>query len=799
MKFNLLFLSVFLSLFCNAQLVINANITPTNLVQNYLVGSGVTVSNVTFNGMPGTATDPQIGFFNGVNTNLAIDSGLVMSSGMVNDAVGPNNTGGMGTDFFNSSADPDLNAISSVSINDAAILEFDLVPAGDTIKFSYSFASEEYMEYVGGGINDAFGIFLSGTGITGPYSNGAVNIALIPGTTTPISIDNVNAFTNAAYYIDNGDGFTAPYNGSNTYIQYDGRTVTLTATYVVQCGGSYHLKFAIGDGVDGILDSGVFIEAGSLSSSGVQVSLETPVGFFSNTPGVVYEDCAIGSDVDFIFVRPDSNSSDTVFFDIGGNAINGSDYTTIPNNYVVFNNSDTVILTISAIGDGLVEGVDTLWIAVPIASSGPCSLLFDTTYLYISDPYDVIPYAGPDSIYYCVGQILDFTGSVNVGVPPYNYSWSNGGTGTNVSYTITQLGSDTLILNASDACGFVGADTVYFLQQAPPPILVDAGPDSTLTCVGQSVQLTGAAGGGVPTLTLDWNVADPSLIVQPLVTTTYVLTVTDGCLNEASDSLTIVVPPYVPFDLVQSDSVNYVTCLGDPGQLFGYPLSGGTSPYNYSWSTGSTDSLINVTVISNNANYILTIMDACGLDTTLNFTNTSNQTPINFDVSSERQCRNADSTASLKYVLNGGAAPYQINNLSLPPGVLGYTIDSVSNTILIDYAQAGIYSFEVTDQCGTVVSDSSNLLLNTCAITTPNVITPNGDGQNDELVFGGLSYHPNSELYVYNRWGGLVYSDTDYQNNWDGGGMSPGLYYYVLILTDGSTPGQFNGHINIFY
>jgi len=230
-------------------------------VKNYLAGSGVTVSNVTFNGMPGTATDPQIGFFNGVNTNLAIDSGLVMSSGMVNDAVGPNNTGGMGNDFFNSSADPDLNAISSVSINDAAILEFDLVPAGDTIKFSYSFASEEYMEYVGGGINDAFGIFLSGTGITGPYSNGAVNIALIPGTTTPISIDNVNAFTNAAYYIDNGDGFTAPYNGSNTYIQYDGRTVTLTATYVVQCGGSYHLKFAIGDGVDGILDSGVFMEA----------------------------------------------------------------------------------------------------------------------------------------------------------------------------------------------------------------------------------------------------------------------------------------------------------------------------------------------------------------------------------------------------------------------------------------------------------------------------------------------------------------------------------------------------------
>ena len=798
-----LLLPLFLTIFAfqvNAQLVVNSSITPINIVQNYLVGAGVTVSNITFNGMPGNSADPQIGSFNAMNTNLGIDSGLVMCTGMTSNALGPNNTSGAGTDFFTSSADPDLNAISSVSINDAAILEFDIIPTGDTLKFKYSFASEEYMEYVGGGINDAFGIFLSGTGITGPYSNSSVNIALVPGTTTPISIDNVNAFTNAAYYVDNGDGFTAPYNGSNTYIQYDGRTVTLTASYPVQCGGSYHLKFAIGDGVDGVFDSGVFIEAGSLSSSGVQVNLQTPVGFFSNVPGVVYEDCAIGSDVDFIFIRPDSNSSDTVYFNIGGNAINGLDYTNIPNNFVVFNNSDTTILTISAIGDGLVEGVDTLWITVPIASSGPCSLLYDTTYLYISDPYEVIPYAGPDSIYFCVGQILDFTGNVNIGIPPYNYSWSNGVNNTNVNYTIAQLGSDTLILNVTDACGFIGADTVYFFQQSPPPIYVDAGPDTTLSCAGQSVQLGGAGSGGVPQLNLYWNnVTDPNLIVQPLVTTSYVLTAVDDCLNEAYDTMTVIVPPYIPFDLVQSDSVNMVTCLGDPGTLFGYPIAGGTAPYSYSWSTGSTDSLINVTVISNNANYVLTIEDACGLDTTVNFTYSSNQTAINFDVSSERQCRNADSTASLKYVLTGGAPPYQITNLSLPPGVLGYTIDTVSNTILIDYAQVGIYSFEVTDQCGTVETDSSNLVLNTCAVSTPNVMTPNGDGVNDELVFGGLSYHPNSELYVYNRWGGLVYSNMDYQNDWDGGGLTAGLYFYVLILTDGTIPGQFNGHINIFY
>jgi gliding motility-associated-like protein len=356
-----------------------------------------------------------------------------------------------------------------------------------------------------------------------------------------------------------------------------------------------------------------------------------------------------------------------------------------------------------------------------------------------------------------------------------------------------------LILNASDACGFTGADTVYFLQQAPPQIFVDAGPDSTFTCAGQSMDLMGTGSGGVPNLVLSWNVPGPSLTVQPLVTTTYVLTAIDDCLNEAYDSMTVFVPAYTPFDLVKADSMNVVPCLGNQGIAYGYPTSGGTAPYDYSWSTGSTDSLINVTVISNNANYVLTITDACGLDTTVNFHFTSSQTPIDFNVSSERQCRNADSTASLKYVLTGGAAPYVISNIGMPGGVLGYNVDTLSNTILIDGAKPGIYTFEVTDQCGTVAIDSSNLNLQSCAISTPNVITPNGDGMNDELVFGGLGTHPNSELYIYNRWGNLVYSNTDYQNDWNGGGMNAGLYFYVLILTDGSTPGQFQGHINIFY
>lgn len=794
----IILLAVLLTSNVFGQLVVSNADTPESLVQDYLVGSGVVVTNVTFNGMPGTSVDPQIGFFNGLNTNLGIDSGLIMSSGMVLDAIGPNNASGMGTSFFTSLGDPDLNAISSVSINDEAILEFDIIPTGDTLEFRYSFASEEYMEYVGGGINDAFGIFLSGTGIVGPYTNSAVNIALVPGTATPISIDNVNAFTNAAFYVDNGDGFTAPYNTSNTYIQYDGRTVTLIAKYPVQCGGSYHLKFAIGDGVDGILDSGVFIEAGSLSSSGVQIDIQSPVGFFSNIPGIVYEDCAIGSDVDFIFVRPDSTYPDTVFFDMGGDATNGVDYTNIPNSYVVFSNSDTTVLTITAFGDGITEGVETMWIAVPIANSGPCSNVYDTTYLYISDPYSVVPNAGQDSIYYCVGQILDYLGNVDIGVPPYNYTWSDGSTNTNVSYTITQFNFDTLILDVVDACGFIGSDTVYFVQQAPPPIILDAGPDTSLNCAGESVVLSGTVSGGVAPLVYYWSDGNPSMTVQPLTTTEYVLTAIDDCDNVETDTVEVFVPPYTPLSLVTSDTINGFNCIGDADSLFGYATGGGTGPYSYLWSTGSTDTSINVTLISPSVNYFLTVTDACGLDSTVDFNFYSTQGSLDLQLQAPRQCRNADSSASILFEIVGGNPPYSMIDVFMPSGVTGYTISDTTDAIIIDMAQEGIYTFEVSAGCNEVVQESVELSLITCEVSTPNVMTPNGDGVNDELIFSGLQYHPNSELFVYNRWGNLVHSDLNYQNNWDGGGLPSGLYYYVLRLTDGTIPGEFHGHINIF-
>jgi gliding motility-associated-like protein len=68
----------------------------------------------------------------------------------------------------------------------------------------------------------------------------------------------------------------------------------------------------------------------------------------------------------------------------------------------------------------------------------------------------------------------------------------------------------------------------------------------------------------------------------------------------------------------------------------------------------------------------------------------------------------------------------------------------------------------------------------TPSLDAPNIFTPNGDATNAVLVFDQLQFYPSSHLYVYNRWGTLVYEQENYQNNWDGGDLPEGVYYYVL-------------------
>jgi gliding motility-associated-like protein/uncharacterized repeat protein (TIGR01451 family) len=79
----------------------------------------------------------------------------------------------------------------------------------------------------------------------------------------------------------------------------------------------------------------------------------------------------------------------------------------------------------------------------------------------------------------------------------------------------------------------------------------------------------------------------------------------------------------------------------------------------------------------------------------------------------------------------------------------------------------------------------------------PNVITPNGDGKNDEFKIIDVSRYPNSSLFIYNRWGNMVYQTKNYANNWNGSGLSEGTYYYILKLRTSTGEKIYKGWIEL--
>lgn len=235
-----------------AQLDVSTGYTATDLA-DMLSGGGVTVVDATLD-----CTSLAYGKFECVDCNLGIDSGFVLTTGRATYAEGPNNSGSTGYNN-GTTGDPDLDVLPGVGTTyDRCILEIDFIPECDTVRFDYAFGSDEYNEFVGS-INDVFALWISGPGITG-----AVNIALIPGTTLPVAIDNVNLGSYSAYYNNNpstGAALTDPY-----YIEYDGFTDVFEAISEVIPGETYHLKFSIADEADHIYDSGVFFKAGSLEA-----------------------------------------------------------------------------------------------------------------------------------------------------------------------------------------------------------------------------------------------------------------------------------------------------------------------------------------------------------------------------------------------------------------------------------------------------------------------------------------------------------------------------------------------------
>ena len=229
-----------------------------------LVGPGVTVSNVQFTGAP-SAAGAFAGGGTGPGATIGFEEGVLLSSGDVSNVVGPNTLDGI-TTAQGQPGDTDLDALlpQDQTSEDASVLTFDFVPDASSISFRYVFSSDEYNEFVGSSFNDVFGFFVNGS-----------NCAVIG--ESPVSVNTING--------GNPFGNTDPQQGTVAShpelfrnndpsdldpppidTEMDGLTTILACVAAVEANGPNTMKLAIADVGDDILDSDVFIEAGSLTT-----------------------------------------------------------------------------------------------------------------------------------------------------------------------------------------------------------------------------------------------------------------------------------------------------------------------------------------------------------------------------------------------------------------------------------------------------------------------------------------------------------------------------------------------------
>lgn len=418
---------VFFGADVTAQITTTGGQTAQQLAE-ILAGPNITVTNAVLTGA-GTAS----GSFAGTNSDVGFDSGVILSSGNINEAPGPNGAGNTGADLGTGST-AQMDGLAGVATQDAITLEFDFEVQSDVIQFNYVFASEEYPEYAppnSSAYNDVFAFYISGLGITGEE-----NIALVPNSTSPVAINNINPITNSQYYNDNTGG---------TDIEYDGYTTILEAkrSNLTPCE-VYHLKLVICDAGDGIYSSAVFLQENSLIQGIVDVQTQTV-----NADDIALEGCIPAS---FTFSYDEVSNQDRVItFYVGGTAVNGVDYAWVDSSMTIVAGDTSATIYIDAFSDGITEGQESVWIIYQPAACAP----LDTAFLFIDDAQPIdFTLDGFDLDCYD-----DNTGEIQVnatgGFPPYTYYVTdpNDIESQTQANPITGLAAGTYSVNVFDSYG----------------------------------------------------------------------------------------------------------------------------------------------------------------------------------------------------------------------------------------------------------------------------------------------------------------------------------------------------------
>lgn len=781
----LVLLTLFSGLLASAQPTVTTGLTLEEYVNEILLGAGVTAFNIQLTGDPA-----QIGYLQGgEGTLFPVDAGIVLASGDASEMVC-----GFGNFFTGVSGNADLLTIANSvppligqnfslsSINDICILEFDFVATGDSIKFNYVFGSNEYDTFINSSFNDVFAFFIAGPGITGPFSapagypGGAKNIAFLPGSDPPlpITISSVHsgnppiAPLNEEFHITNLDGAT--FGNIDPLICVNGFTVTLTAEDVLECGETYHIALAIGDGQDTALTSWVVLEEGSFeSNSVVQVDLFIDVG----QPGtdILYEDCGTAF---LTFTRPENTILDVeemIVIDYQGTAINGVDYTQLPDTIVFPVGVTTLQFELTAFQDGLTEGSETVIFEIlNLAACNGSPLTSFFTFTIADEPLPLV--VDGYTIEMCDGAETELVPIITGGYGNFVYEWSTGE--NSPSIIVTPPSSTTYNVIVSDTCGMPSDDgdiTVEVLFFPDLQANITQG-DLTLNC-NESVFLTASASGGDGSYTYSWTNEDGVSLGGGNSTSLFygtwqgadeiVFTVTDGCGLQASDVITVTlnVPPII------INVPTEITALCQEQFTISPTVSGGQAPYDFNWTSGNQflGWQQNLTTSSSGDQvYTLTVSDGCGQNESIDIALTIESPPvtINLPTSVTGPCTEV---FNLSPVLDGGSGGFQYTWT-----VNGAPYATTANINFQSFDDA-VVELSVVDQCGATDAFALDVF-----IVNPPLIVDLGE----DLFASCLD---NTEIAVE-----IVSGSDGYEYEWFVDGVSVGIDETAIVQSFFTVP-----------
>ncbi|MFN8310592.1 MAG: choice-of-anchor L domain-containing protein, partial [Chitinophagales bacterium] len=758
-------LMIFIITGLRAQIVM----TPTNNAATLaatLAGSGVTVTGATLSCGNASATNKGSGTFTGGNTcTIGIANGVALSSGNVNSI--PNAAGtqvyspNASTAYSNTAnSDPDLNALAGVSAGngyDKCVLTFNIVPQGNLLTFRYVFGSDEYPEYVCSVFNDVFGFFISGPN-PGGGNYVSQNVALIPSTTLPVSINAVNpgvpgvaagggnctlpgeSTAYASQYINN--------NGSSCIV-YDGMTKVFVATIPVKPCSTYTMKLAVEDIFDAVYDSGVLLEASSFQSNAAKVTVAPAVaGGFSST----YEGCVNGTFTISLPTAPSTNQ--IVTYTTAGTATNGVDYNTLPGTLTIPAGSTTATISLVPISDGIVEGTET----VKIRLIDPCSgLVYDSASITIKDPPTSV--LTVDDTTLCPGQNAQLTASLTgSGLDPATYAWSPaaGLSATNIYNPVANITANTsyTVTTSFGTCTSQYIKTINLYKSN----LATSYTQTNVDCNGGSngaIDLS--VSNGITPYTYAWNGGVSTQDRSGLTAGTYTVTTTDGFSCTSTQTVVITQPTPVAI----AGAVTNVSCNGGTNGAISLTASGGTPGYTYIWNTGATTSgLTTITA----GTYSVTVKDSKNCSATASFTVTQ-PTALTASLAVTGITCNGANNGAITTTASGGTAAYTYN--------WGGGVTSQNRSGLAP----GTYTVTVTDSKSCTATASVTLTepaILTASLAKTNV-TCNGaaNGTITLTTSGGTAG------YTYNWGAGIITQNRS--------GLAPGTYSVTVTDSKGCT------------